>query len=113
MIPDNEDLVKPITHVVLAFLPSDMFMEDDRNKWPLFRSVDSAREAFVDGTQILVAIGGWGDTGFSVAARNDAARKTFAKNVARMVQATGADGKCRQRTLLRDGLAACSSDRDT
>lgn len=85
---------------MLAFLRSDMFMDDDRNEWPLFRSVASAREAFADGTQILVAIGGWGDTGFSVVARNDTTRKAFAQNIARMVQATGADGACRQPPLF-------------
>lgn len=97
VIPRNQELLKPITHVVLAFLRSEMFMDDDRREWPLFRSVTSAREAFVDGTQILVAIGGWGDLGFSTAARNDTMRKAFAQNVARMVQATGADGVCRLR----------------
>lgn len=71
-----------------------MFMDDERKDWPLFRSVTSTREAFVDGTQILVAIGGWGDTGFSTAAQNDTTRKAFAQNVVRMVQMTGADGAC-------------------
>lgn len=75
-------------------------MDDDRKDWPLFRSVTSAREAFVDGTQVLVAIGGWGDTGFSAAARNDTMRRTFAQNVARMVQSTGADGACGVRALV-------------
>lgn len=93
MIPENEDLLKPITHVVLAFLRSDMFTDEGRNDWPLFRSVSSAREAFVDGTKILVAIGGWGDVGFSSIAQNDTTRKSFAQNVARMVQVTGADGR--------------------
>lgn len=69
-----------------------MFFDADRTDWPLFRSVPSARESFVDGTQILIAIGGWGDTGFSVAARNDSSRKAFAQNVAKMVAVTGADG---------------------
>lgn len=70
-----------------------MFLGPDRNEWPLFRSVESARQAFaINAADILVAIGGWGDTGFVVAARNDSSRKMFAQNVARMVEATGADG---------------------
>lgn len=93
VIPSNEELIKPITHVALAFMRSDMFMDADRVEWPLFRSVASARQAFsIAGADILVAIGGWGDTGFAVAARNDTSRKMFARNVARMVEATGADG---------------------
>ncbi|ROW04711.1 hypothetical protein VMCG_04851 [Cytospora schulzeri] len=93
VIPSNEELLKPITHVALAFMRSDMFMDPDRNDWPLFRSVKSAHQAFaINDADILVAIGGWGDTGFAVAARNDTSRKMFAQNVARMVEATGADG---------------------
>lgn len=98
VIPEIDDLINPITHVALAFLRSDLFLDDDREEWPLFRTVASAREAFVDGTQILVAIGGWGDDQFSVAARNDTSRKAFARNVARMVESTGADGAFRSRS---------------
>lgn len=103
MIPIEEDLLTPITHVVLAFTRSEMFFDIGRTEWPLFRSVSSARESFIDGTRILVAIGGWGDTGFSVAARNDSARKAFAHNVARMVETTGADGA--SRPTFRAGRA--------
>lgn len=92
MIPDNKALVDPITHVALAFMRSGLFLESDRTEWPSDRSVGSARAAFAPGTKILVAIGGWGDTDFSTAARNESSRKSFAKNVARMVEATGADG---------------------
>lgn len=73
---------------------SDLFLDPDRHDWPLFRTVESTRQAFsVSAAEILVAIGGWGDTGFAVAAQDDASRKMFAQNVARMVEATGADGK--------------------
>lgn len=93
VIPSDEELIKPITHVALAFMRSDMFLDPDRNEWPLFRSVESARQAFaISSADILVAIGGWGDNGFVAAARNDTSRKMFAQNVARMVEATGADG---------------------
>lgn len=95
VIPTDEDLLKPITHVVLAFTRSEMLFDQNRTEWPLFRSVASARESFFKGTKILVAIGGWGDTGFSVAAKNDSTRKAFALGVARMIEATGADGASR------------------
>lgn len=92
MIPDNKTLINLITHVALAFMRSSLFLDSSRTEWPSDRSVDSAREAFAPDTKILVAIGGWGDTDFSVAARNETTRKSFANNVARMVEATGADG---------------------
>ncbi len=42
----------------------------------------------------MIAIGGWGDTeGFEVAVATKDTRKLFAKNVKRMVEATGADGE--------------------
>lgn len=71
---------------------ADTFNNDSRVDWPLFRSVASARKAFSDHAKILVAIGGWGDMGFDVAGRTEKTRHTFARNVARMVEATGADG---------------------
>lgn len=40
----------------------------------------------------MVAIGGWGDTGFSEAAKTETNRRVFANNVGNMVQETGADG---------------------
>ena len=40
----------------------------------------------------MVAIGGWGDTGFPMAAETESSRKLFAKNVKSMVDSTGADG---------------------
>lgn len=92
VIPDNEELIKPITHVVLAFMRTDLFLDDDREEWPLFRTVKSIRDSFTEGMKILVAIGGWGDLGFPAAAKNDAARKAFARNVAKMIEATGVDG---------------------
>ncbi|KAG6368349.1 hypothetical protein INS49_002554 [Diaporthe citri] len=92
VIPSDESLVNPITHVALAFMRSGLFLDSNRSEWPSDRSVDSARQAFATGTKILVAIGGWGDTDFSIAARDETSRKSFAGNVARMVEATGADG---------------------
>ncbi|ROV93659.1 hypothetical protein VPNG_08884 [Cytospora leucostoma] len=92
VIPSSEQLIQPITHVALAFMRTDLFLDPDRNEWPLFRSVESARQAFNQNADIIVAIGGWGDTGFATAARNETSRREFARNVARMVEATGADG---------------------
>ncbi|KAK3935452.1 endochitinase 1 [Diplogelasinospora grovesii] len=87
------DLLEHVTHVALAFMSPALFNEPGRRQWPLFMTVADVRAAFPEGTKVMIAIGGWGDTnGFSVAALTDETRRTFAENVARMVEATGADG---------------------
>jgi len=41
----------------------------------------------------MIAVGGWGDTeGFSIAAATEKSRALFAKNIAAMLNSTGADG---------------------
>ncbi|TVY85628.1 Endochitinase, partial [Lachnellula willkommii] len=51
------------------------------------------RGKFREGTKIMVAIGGWGDTaGFEEAARTEEGRVRWAGNVGRMVEESGADG---------------------
>ncbi len=74
-------------------MQSDMFNVPNQDQWPLFTDVEEVRAKFANGTIIQVAIGGWGDTkGFSTAAGNETTRKTFARNVKAMLDATGADG---------------------
>ncbi|KAI0473417.1 glycoside hydrolase family 18 protein [Xylariaceae sp. FL0804] len=93
VIPDAS-LSASITHVAMAFMNSDRFnSHEEPADWPLFMPVEEARSSFRAGTQIMVAIGGWGDTaGFSTAARSEDGRANFARNVAAMVRDTGADG---------------------
>ena len=89
-----KSLVSDITHVALAFMSSATFNQVEPSSWPLFTTVETARSQFSDGTAIMVAIGGWGNTaGFEIAAATETTRKRFAHNVKRMVDATGADGK--------------------
>lgn len=86
-------LVSDITHVALAFMQLSVFNEDTSSSWPLFATVSDVRAQFAKDTAIMVAIGGWGDTGgFSTAAATDETRKKFARNVKAMVDYTGADG---------------------
>ncbi|KAL4789165.1 glycoside hydrolase superfamily [Aspergillus venezuelensis] len=86
-------LVQDITHVALAFMRSDWFNTPNRADWPLFTSIEDVRAQFAPGTDIMVAIGGWGDTsGFDAAARTEESRALFAENVKRMLEDTGADG---------------------
>jgi GH18 family chitinase len=88
-------MLHEVTHVALAFMRSEIFnSEETPTEWPLFTTVAETRAQFHEGTAIQVAVGGWGDTApFEKAALTDASRKTFARNMAAMVQATGADGK--------------------
>ncbi|KAJ9150210.1 Chitinase 1 [Pleurostoma richardsiae] len=82
-----------VTHVALAFMESGYFNDDDRSQWPLFTNVGTVRRQFFPGTKVMIAIGGWGDTeGFSSAAVSEESRRRFARNVAKMVEATSADG---------------------
>jgi hypothetical protein len=86
-------LVSEITHVALAFMRSSAFNAADASDWPLFTTVDAVRSQFAEGTQIMIAIGGWGDTeGFSEAAKSAKGKRLFARNVKAMIEFTGADG---------------------
>ena len=87
-------LLTGITHVNLAFMASTTFNQAPPAVWPLFTSVSNIRSKFAQRVSVLVSIGGWGDTtGFSAAIVSDSARKTFAQNIKKMVDDTGADGK--------------------
>ena len=87
-------LTRHITHVALAFMKSDVFNAEGPTEWPLFTTVSETRPKFHNGTKIVVSIGGWGDTvGFAAAARDEASRGRWVKNVAKMVEDTGADGR--------------------
>ncbi|KAF1837857.1 42 kDa endochitinase-like protein [Decorospora gaudefroyi] len=89
----QQSLVSSVTHVALAFMRSETVNNPKQNEWPLFTTIDQVRPKFAKGTVIQVAIGGWANTeGFSTAAKTDESRKLFAKNVAAMLTATGADG---------------------
>lgn len=83
-----------MTHVVLAFMRSSLFVEKDApSEWPLFTDVGTVRSRFMPGTKIIIGIGGWGDTeSFSEAALTDESRRLFAHNIKRMIEETGADG---------------------
>lgn len=109
VVPDKS-LVSDITHVALAFMSPSIFNQAEPSSWPLFTTVDKARSHFAEGTMIMVAIGGWGDTaGFAGGAATEVTRKRFARNVKLMVDATGAHGKpnaldLRQSTDSRPGV---------
>jgi hypothetical protein len=102
-------LVSEITHVALAFMQSSKFNEAQPSTWPLFATVGEVRSRFAEGTAIMVAIGGWGDTeGFSKAAATEDSRKLFARNVRAMVDSTGADGAVRGNLFSQDCISDAS-----
>jgi hypothetical protein len=85
---------------------SSIFNAPGLSEWPLFATVDEVRPRFGNGTAILVAIGGWGDTaGFSEAAATESSRKLFARNVKAMVDHTGADGKFPSEIVFETSIA--------
>ena len=76
-------------------MPIEYFADDSRTTWPMWTSVEEVRPDFRFGTKILVAVGGWGvapTAEFARAAKTPEAQRQFAHNIARMVNATGADG---------------------
>ena len=90
--PKNE--LQEISHVIIAFMRSEFFNVDDQpDEYPLFTSISDVWNRVPDHTKVMVAIGGWGDTqGFEEAAKSEFSRKRWARQVATMVVATGADG---------------------
>ncbi len=73
---------------------SEIFNQPEPHEWPLFTTVSATRSHFAEGTVIMAAIGGWGNTdGFSKAAKSDESRALFARNVRAMIEQTGADGE--------------------
>ncbi|RYP49351.1 hypothetical protein DL768_004911 [Monosporascus sp. mg162] len=81
-----------ITHVITAFAASTLFNSDPPQPYEPFVGVANLRDLFDEGTQVCMAIGGWGDTaGFSVAQTNETSRKTFANGVATTIENLGYD----------------------
>ncbi|KAI9151246.1 chitinase [Paramyrothecium foliicola] len=91
--PTSDYYLRGITHINLSFMVSRIFNVDDTpDEFPIFMHVPEARKLFKPETKISVAIGGWGDTGFEDAARNETSRKRFARQVKAMIDLEGADG---------------------
>ncbi|CZT12653.1 related to class V chitinase [Rhynchosporium graminicola] len=88
----NKTVAAGIDTVIMAFANSSLFVSPAGNYTP-FEPVSKMRSRFDEGTKILIALGGWGDTdGFSAGAATEESRADFAKNVANMVNSLGFDG---------------------
>ncbi|KAI1800026.1 carbohydrate-binding module family 18 protein [Daldinia bambusicola] len=91
-IMPNRNVTAGITHVIMAFANSSLFVEETAGAYTPFMPLDQVRGMFDNGTQLGIAIGGWGDTaGFSKGALTEASRSAYAKNVAKMAETLGFD----------------------
>ncbi|KAI1378179.1 carbohydrate-binding module family 18 protein [Hypoxylon crocopeplum] len=81
-----------ITHVIMAFANSSLFAAETAGTYEPFMPVSDVRAMFDNGTQVGIAIGGWGDTaGFTSGAKSETSRKIYGQNVAKMATAAGFD----------------------
>ncbi|KHN95471.1 chitinase 18-4 [Metarhizium album ARSEF 1941] len=94
VIPSDSELLKDITHVALAFMRSGVFNSVHHSpEFVLFTTVGAVRDKFHQGTKVMVAIGGWGDSeGFEEASKGAESRRRWCENVKKMIDQTGADG---------------------
>ncbi|PGH34206.1 chitinase [[Emmonsia] crescens] len=91
-LPGKEKTVG-IDCAIMAFANSSLFVESPAGEYTPFAPISEIRGRFTNGTKLLIAIGGWGDTkGFSEGVKDDVSRKKYAKNVADMVNKHGFDG---------------------
>lgn len=77
----------------MGFANSSLFSSNPAGQYTPFQPISSIRSRFANGTKVMIAIGGWGDTaGFSEGAKDEASRTLYARNVAAMLDGVGADG---------------------
>ncbi|KAK8049266.1 glycosyl hydrolase family 18 [Apiospora phragmitis] len=88
------DVTAGITHVVMSFANSSLFATtaNKSEDYKPFMEVSKVRAMFDNGTQVGVALGGWGDTdGFGAGAKTEASRKQYARKIAAMATTLGFD----------------------
>ncbi|KAJ5233829.1 CAZyme family GH18 [Penicillium citrinum] len=89
-LPGTEQ-TQGMDYAIMGFAKTTTF--NSGSSYTPFEPVDTMRKRFGPDTKLMVAIGGWGDSeGFSTGAKDDASRKTYAKNVAAMLEANNFDG---------------------
>lgn len=89
----NNTVTAGIDTVIMAFANSSLFTTSPAGNYTPFEPVSTMRSRFGNGTKVLIALGGWGDTaGFSAGAADSRSRALFAKNVAEMLDTHDFDG---------------------
>ncbi|KAI1143621.1 carbohydrate-binding module family 18 protein [Hypoxylon sp. FL0543] len=88
----GKNVTAGITHVIMAFANSSLFAPQTAGIYEPFMPVSEVRAMFDNGTQVGIALGGWGDTdGFTKGAVCNETRKAYAQNVAKMADDLGFD----------------------
>ncbi|KAI0834889.1 glycoside hydrolase family 18 protein [Hypoxylon sp. FL0890] len=88
----GKNVTAGITHVIMAFANSSLFAPQTAGEYVPFMPVSDVRAMFDNGTQVGIALGGWGDTdGFTKGAISNETRKAYAQNVAKMADDLGFD----------------------
>ncbi|KAI1753228.1 glycoside hydrolase family 18 protein [Xylaria castorea] len=88
----SKDNTAGITHVITAFADPLIFTTNPAGPYTPFVNPNCLRASFDKGTQICLAIGGWGyAAGFSAGQKTEETRALFAKNVAATLQGHGYD----------------------
>lgn len=91
-LPDTT-VTEGIDTVFLAFANTSLFTTSPRGQYTPFISINETRALFPQPVDILISLGGWGDTaGLSAGAATAESRKLYAQNVADMLEELGADG---------------------
>ncbi|KAI1082675.1 glycoside hydrolase family 18 protein [Whalleya microplaca] len=88
----GKNVTAGITHVIMAFANSSLFVPETAGTYEPFMPLSDVRALFDSGTQVGIALGGWADTaGFSAGAKTETSRKAFAENLAKMIEDLGFD----------------------
>lgn len=88
----NKTMTAGITHAITAFANSSLFTTDPVGEYTPFMELSEVRALFDNGTQLCMAIGGWGDTeGFRAGAATEESRALYAKNIATTLDTLGYD----------------------
>lgn len=86
-------MTQNITHVYVSFINPTVLSTDTIGDFKSFVTVDEVKAQFSTDTKVIISVGGWTWTPpFAIAAANSTSRDLFAKNVATMLNETGADG---------------------
>ncbi|KAG8160986.1 hypothetical protein KVR01_009250 [Diaporthe batatas] len=88
----NKTMTAGITHVITSFANSSIFASDPVGTYTPFMPIPDIRAMFDNGTQVCLAIGGWGDTlGFRQGLATEESRSLYASNIASIMDTHGFD----------------------
>ncbi|KAF4963089.1 hypothetical protein FSARC_8862 [Fusarium sarcochroum] len=87
-----QSLTGTVTHVMMSFANSSLFVSQPAGNYEPFQSLDHVRLLFDHEVKVCLSIGGWGDnSGFDEGAKTSSSREEFARNIASTVDVFGFD----------------------